>query len=133
MVSELSSRWKVVEKKSQGMAWTVVDKTRPIMETGINNLTEDTAPARAFCRRPDAAVAVGTAGRARGRRRNSRTVTSTAFSVARNQSDPLRVLVGIPHSNWPPRNWKSALVVCVKQSKKASDLHFVFWDSADEY
>lgn len=35
----------MVDKKSQRAAWTVVDKTRPIMETGINNLTEDTAPA----------------------------------------------------------------------------------------
>jgi len=39
----------MVDKKSQRAAWTVVDKSRPIMETGINNLTEETAPrARAF-------------------------------------------------------------------------------------
>jgi hypothetical protein len=35
----------MVDKKSQRTAWTVVDKTRPIMETGINNLTKDTVPA----------------------------------------------------------------------------------------
>jgi hypothetical protein len=35
----------VVDKKSQRCAWNVVGKTRPIMETGIYNLTEDTAPA----------------------------------------------------------------------------------------
>ncbi len=35
----------MVDQKSQRAAWTVVDKTRPIMETGINNLTEDSAPA----------------------------------------------------------------------------------------
>jgi hypothetical protein len=35
----------MVDKKSQRTAWTVVDQSRPIMETGINNLTEDTAPA----------------------------------------------------------------------------------------
>ena len=31
--------------KEQRAAWTVAGKTRPIMETGIVNLTEDTAPA----------------------------------------------------------------------------------------
>jgi hypothetical protein len=35
----------MVDKKTQRAAWTVVDKSRPIMETGINNLTEDSAPA----------------------------------------------------------------------------------------
>ncbi len=35
----------MVDKKSQRAAWTVVNKTRPIMETGINNLAADTAPA----------------------------------------------------------------------------------------
>ena len=35
----------MVDKKSQRAAWTVVDKTRPLMETGIYNLTEETAPA----------------------------------------------------------------------------------------
>ncbi len=35
----------MADKKSQRCAWTVVGKTRPIMETGINNLTEDTASA----------------------------------------------------------------------------------------
>ena len=35
----------MADKASQRVAWTVAGKTRPIMETGINNLTEDTAPA----------------------------------------------------------------------------------------
>jgi hypothetical protein len=35
----------MVDKKTQRTAWTVVDQSRPIMETGINNLTEDSAPA----------------------------------------------------------------------------------------
>jgi hypothetical protein len=35
----------MADKASQRAAWTVAGKTRPIMETGINNLTQDTAPA----------------------------------------------------------------------------------------
>src|SRR6185295_9700847 len=35
----------MADKKSQRAAWTVVGKKRPIMETGISNLTADTAPA----------------------------------------------------------------------------------------
>ena len=35
----------MADKATQRAAWTVVGKTRPIMETGVNNLTEDTAPA----------------------------------------------------------------------------------------
>lgn len=35
----------VVDKKSQRCAWNVIGKNRPIMETGISNLTQDTAPA----------------------------------------------------------------------------------------
>jgi hypothetical protein len=35
----------MADKASQRSAWNVAGKTRPIMETGINNLTEDTAPA----------------------------------------------------------------------------------------
>jgi hypothetical protein len=35
----------MVDKASQRSAWNVVGKTRPIMETGIHNLTQDTAPA----------------------------------------------------------------------------------------
>ena len=35
----------MADKKSQRCAWTVTGQTRPIMETGINNLTVDTAPA----------------------------------------------------------------------------------------
>jgi hypothetical protein len=35
----------MVDKKSQRAAWGVVGKQRPIMETGISNLTQDTAPA----------------------------------------------------------------------------------------
>lgn len=35
----------MADKATQRAAWTVAGKTRPIMETGIINLTEDTAPA----------------------------------------------------------------------------------------
>ena len=35
----------VVDKQTQRAAWVVKGKTRPIMETGIINLTKDTAPA----------------------------------------------------------------------------------------
>jgi hypothetical protein len=35
----------MVDKTSQRAAWTVKGKTRPIMETGLANLTEDSAPA----------------------------------------------------------------------------------------
>ncbi len=35
----------MADKASQRAAWNVEGKTRPIMETGIVNLTEDTAPA----------------------------------------------------------------------------------------
>ncbi|MFN7290341.1 MAG: hypothetical protein ACK5YR_23120 [Pirellula sp.] len=35
----------MVDKKSQRCAWTAVDQSRPIMETGISSLTQDTAPA----------------------------------------------------------------------------------------
>jgi hypothetical protein len=35
----------MVDKQTQRAAWTAVDKTRPLMETGIVNLTQDTAPA----------------------------------------------------------------------------------------
>lgn len=35
----------VADKESQRVAWTVTGQTRPIMETGVANLTEDTAPA----------------------------------------------------------------------------------------
>ena len=35
----------MVDKQTQRAAWTVVDQTRPIMETGIGNLTQDTTPA----------------------------------------------------------------------------------------
>jgi hypothetical protein len=35
----------MADKASQRCAWNVVGKTRPIMETGIVNLTEDTGPA----------------------------------------------------------------------------------------
>ena len=35
----------MADKATQRVAWTVAGKTRPIMETGISNLTEDTAPA----------------------------------------------------------------------------------------
>lgn len=35
----------MADKKSQRCAWTVAGQTRPIMETGIVNLTKDSAPA----------------------------------------------------------------------------------------
>jgi hypothetical protein len=35
----------MADKATQRVAWTVAGKIRPIMETGISNLTEDTAPA----------------------------------------------------------------------------------------
>jgi hypothetical protein len=35
----------MADKKSQRVAWSVVDQERPIMETGLSNLTQDTAPA----------------------------------------------------------------------------------------
>jgi hypothetical protein len=35
----------MVDKQTQRAAWTAVGKTRPLMETGIVNLTQDTAPA----------------------------------------------------------------------------------------
>ena len=35
----------VADKESQRCAWVVEGKSRPIMETGIENLTKDTAPA----------------------------------------------------------------------------------------
>jgi hypothetical protein len=35
----------MVDKQSQRAAWTVIGKTRPLMETGIVNLTQDTTPA----------------------------------------------------------------------------------------
>lgn len=34
----------MVDKQSQRAAWTLVGQTRPIMETGMGNLTRDTAP-----------------------------------------------------------------------------------------
>jgi hypothetical protein len=35
----------MVDKQTQRAAWTVVGKSRPLMETGIGNLTQDTTPA----------------------------------------------------------------------------------------
>ncbi len=35
----------MVDKQTQRAAWTLIGKTRPVMETGIVNLTQDTAPA----------------------------------------------------------------------------------------
>jgi hypothetical protein len=34
----------MVDKETQRSAWSVVGKTRPIMETGVANLTQDSAP-----------------------------------------------------------------------------------------
>lgn len=35
----------MVDKQSQRAAWTVAGESRPLMETGISNLTQNTAPA----------------------------------------------------------------------------------------
>jgi hypothetical protein len=35
----------MVDRETQRAAWTVQGQTRPIMETGIVNLTQDTSPA----------------------------------------------------------------------------------------
>ncbi len=35
----------MVDKQTQRAAWTVVGKSRPLMEVGIGNLTQDTTPA----------------------------------------------------------------------------------------
>jgi hypothetical protein len=35
----------MADKKSQRVAWSVVDQQRPIMETGLSNLTQDASPA----------------------------------------------------------------------------------------
>ena len=35
----------MADKKSQRVAWSVAGKKRPIMETGISNLTQDSSPA----------------------------------------------------------------------------------------
>src|SRR6185295_5064 len=35
----------MVDKQTQRAAWTVKGKTRPLMETGVVNLTQDTTPA----------------------------------------------------------------------------------------
>jgi hypothetical protein len=34
----------MADKKSQRVAWGIVGQQRPIIETGINNLTQDSAP-----------------------------------------------------------------------------------------
>jgi hypothetical protein len=34
----------MVDRETQRAAWTEVGQTRPIMETGIGNLTQDTTP-----------------------------------------------------------------------------------------
>jgi hypothetical protein len=35
----------MADKMSQRVAWAVVDQQRPIMETGLSNLTQDSSPA----------------------------------------------------------------------------------------
>ncbi len=35
----------MADKKSQRAAWGVVEQERPVMETGLSNLTQDTSPA----------------------------------------------------------------------------------------
>jgi hypothetical protein len=35
----------MADKKSQRVAWTIAGQQRPVMETGLSNLTTDTAPA----------------------------------------------------------------------------------------
>jgi hypothetical protein len=43
--NETSSIEGMVDKDTQRAAWVITGKTSPIMETGVNNLTEDDAPA----------------------------------------------------------------------------------------
>ena len=35
----------MADKKSQRVAWTIARQQRPVMETGLANLTQDTSPA----------------------------------------------------------------------------------------
>jgi hypothetical protein len=35
----------MADQESQRVAWGVVDQERPIMETGLSNLTQDSSPA----------------------------------------------------------------------------------------
>jgi hypothetical protein len=35
----------MADKESQRVAWTVAGQERPVMETGLSNLTQDTSPA----------------------------------------------------------------------------------------
>jgi len=35
----------MADKKTQRVAWTIAGKSRPVMETGLTNLTKDTSPA----------------------------------------------------------------------------------------
>ena len=35
----------MADKKSQRVAWSIAGKERPIMETGLSNLTQDASPA----------------------------------------------------------------------------------------
>jgi hypothetical protein len=35
----------MADKKSQRVAWTIAGQQRPVMETGLSNLTQDTSPA----------------------------------------------------------------------------------------
>ena len=35
----------MADKKSQRVAWTIAGQQRPVMETGLANLTQDTSPA----------------------------------------------------------------------------------------
>ena len=56
----------MADKKSQRVAWSVAGQKRPIMETGISNLTQDSSPALdPLCRWPDAAGAYGAAAGAK--------------------------------------------------------------------
>jgi hypothetical protein len=43
--SKVQSLEGMADKKSQRVAWGVAGQQRPIMETGLSNLTQDTAPA----------------------------------------------------------------------------------------
>ena len=35
----------MADKKTQRVAWTIAGQERPVMETGLTNLTKDTSPA----------------------------------------------------------------------------------------
>ena len=63
MTGKVQSLEGMADKQSQRVAWVVSGQERPIMETGLSNLTQDSAGSDPFCRWPDPAMADGTAAR----------------------------------------------------------------------